>query len=91
MIALMWEEQPEYQKRNGVLVVLILAALFTYFIGYAIYNEDWGFLKNTLLLLGALIAFLSFLSGLGWLAVKFFTRNAKSRHVPDSNNPNRPH
>ena len=70
----MWEEHPEYQKSQALMVGVLVLMLFGLYVGFAIVNRDWDLLRKTLLLAGALVGVLGLLSGLAWLVVKIFTR-----------------
>lgn len=76
----MWEEHPEYQKQQMLLIGILLAVLFVVTAGDAIVQHEWGFLRFILLIAGALLFSLALLSGTAWLVVRIVTRwSAKSK------------
>lgn len=85
---MMWEEHPEYQKQQMLLIAIFLAALFVIGAGDAIAQHDWAFLRFILLIAGALLISLALLSGTAWLIVRMVTRRgarSKARkETPDA-------
>jgi hypothetical protein len=74
---MMWEEHPEYQKRQarwtGVLLVLLLVI---YVVDFSV-ACDWASLKQVLLFAGAFVLVLGLLSVGARLLVRLFTRNRR--------------
>ncbi len=83
----MWEEHPEYQKRQARMIGLIVLALLLLYLGYAIIHRDRNVLKTTLQVAAAVIIALGVLSGSAWLVVRFFTR-PRSRPPRQKEPPN---
>lgn len=83
----MWEEHPEYQKQQMLLIGILLAVLFVVLAGDAIVQKQWDFLRFILLIAGGLLFSMALLSGTAWLIVRIVTRRSarsKSRkETPD--------
>ena len=87
---MMWEEHPEYQKRQARLVGWLLLLLFIVYVASSIMARDWDLLEQILLFTGTFLGALGLLVGCVWMLVKFFTRKQTEAKVEKIVTPDQP-